>query len=154
MSGKIFFMFSSEKSAIIGSVMLKKTLTSFLIFLFSIFIALSCKSAKPLEETEAVEAISESEILSELDEKPPEEKREYSRRTVIVMLSQNLSDEEAISLAKDYGLGLIYNYRNFASCCLGTGIDYSDKQLDALKARLEKDPRVVSVERDYIIRLH
>lgn len=134
--------------------MLEKILTGFLTFLLSIFIALGCKSAKPIEESEPVEEISESEILSELEKIPPKEKREYSRRTVIVTLSQNLSDEEAISLARDYGLGLIYNYRNFASCCLGTGIDYTDSQMDALKAKLEKDPRVISVERDYIVHLH
>ena len=79
---------------------------------------------------------------------------EYSHRTVIVTLAENVTPEQIDSLAEDFGLSVGYKYSIINGCSLSSPRDLTDKELDELISRLEKDSRVISVSKDQIYYLN
>ena len=79
--------------------------------------------------------------------------QEYSMRTVIVSLAEELPDEAVQQLADDFDMSVMYNYHSFNMCALTASKDLSESELSDLIDRLSADKRVLNVERDYVIQL-
>ena len=78
--------------------------------------------------------------------------REYSARTLIVLLEPDTDEVVARSAAERHGVEILYLYRRFPSMAVKTSRCLTAEEMDALAAELEKEEIVLGTARDYITR--
>ncbi len=77
----------------------------------------------------------------------------FSHNTIIVYVKNGTSEEEIQTLCKKYNLQVLYIYKNFSSCALSSERFLSNSELNKLIKKLESEPCVLSVQKDYIMNL-
>lgn len=75
----------------------------------------------------------------------------YSHNTIIVYLENGTSEEEIRALSEKHNLKVLYIYKNFSSCALSSEKTLTDNELNLLIKKIESEPRVLSVQKDYIM---
>lgn len=113
-----------------------------IVFCFALSLFLfSCGTSKNVEPSSSAPAQENSSA------------NEFSRNSVIVYLKNGTSVKKINELAEKYNLSVLYVYQNFSACALSSGTSLSDSALDSLISDLEKEDCVISVQKDYIMRL-
>ena len=79
------------------------------------------------------------------------EPEEYSHSTLLLSLSEELTEEEREALFEKYSLTIRYRYSSFRGYAVELPEPLSDEALDALIERLEAEPGVLNVGKNYIM---
>ncbi len=122
---------------------------------------ISCKSTQTQKGISEISKTSENPQTktnqsenSKLKTSSPENSTEnFSHNTIIVYLENETSQKEIISLAKKYNLQILYIYKNFSACALSSTKTLNTSELNSLISTLESEPKVLSVQKDYIMTL-
>lgn len=136
-----------------------KRIINKLIPALSLLFLASCQSntekvdVKSLESSSQIDPAYTLRTDEELGKVKKNMEGEYSKRTVIVNLSGELSDSDVEKLAGDYDLDIVYIYKNFNSCALSAKRDLTEEEMASLIEKLTNDSRVLSVSRDAIMHL-
>lgn len=96
-------------------------------------------------------ASAKSSAESQNPESQPQEN--FSHNTIIVSLQNETTDEEIAELAARHNLNILYIYKNFSSCALSSPKTLTDSELDALISEVQKEEKVLAVQKDYIMHL-
>ena len=80
--------------------------------------------------------------------------REYSSSTFIIAVASGDTEETALALAQEYGLSIVYIMKTMRMCVLSAGQNLTETENSSILGKLRQDSRVLSAERDYVIRLH
>ena len=89
----------------------------------------------------------------ELKNSQEKDEEKYSSRTLIINLKEEATNESAFALASDYNMNVVYVYKIINACALSTKRDFTDEEMSYLMEKLKSDDRVISVERDALMRL-
>ncbi len=81
-------------------------------------------------------------------------KPEYTSNTLLMSLNDGFYEEDVYALASKYDMEILYLYQNFNMCAAKLPRDYSDAEFKVLFKQLEKEPIVLSAERDGIMYLY
>lgn len=77
----------------------------------------------------------------------------YSHNTIIVYFENGTDEEEIRTLAEKHNLKVLYIYKNFSASALFSEKTLSDPELNALISEVEKEQKVLSAQKDYIMSL-
>lgn len=111
----------------------------------------SCTSTKNSDKVE-IQNSSNSARHSERSE-GEESQEDFSHNTIIVSLQNGTTNEEIAELAARHNLNVLYIYKNFSSCALSSPKTLTDSELDSLISEVQKDEKVLAVQKDYIMHL-
>ena len=80
--------------------------------------------------------------------------REFSSSTFIIAIGDGDTEETARALAQKHKLRVVYIMNTMKMCVLSAGRNLTEAENSAIVEELMQDSRVLSAERDYVIRLH
>lgn len=139
---------------------IKTQIISTAIFLSLSFLLLinisSCKSSQTKNQNSEISKLRENpqnKTNQSATSSPADSSQNFSHNTIIVYLENETNQKEISALAKKYNLQILYIYKNFSACALSSQKKLSTKELNALISALETEPKVLSVQKDYILNL-
>ncbi len=76
---------------------------------------------------------------------------EYSHKTVIIAVDEEILDDEKVSaLCEKYGLSITYDYNNFNMYALSSSEELTEEGLNNLIEDLSNEAGILNVSKDYI----
>ncbi len=78
---------------------------------------------------------------------------EYSDRTLIVTVSEEMTDEQMQAICDEFHLEIVYDYDNFLMYALSTEKPMEEDDMQTLMAELMRQDGILAVERDAVVHL-
>lgn len=94
---------------------------------------------------ESAKQVEDKQIIIE------EDGQKYSSNTIIVSVDSSATKEEMYKFFEESNLEIVYEYKNFNMFALKTTENLTKNELEKLIEELEKDKRILGVEKDYIV---